>query len=159
MRLAHACPGCRRRLDAGAVVCVQCGYDTRTGNARQTRITRLKERGAEKRERRAERVRWQRWAPLGAGLAQTCLIAAVAYSANGDAAAERLFLKGTFAYATAAGVLMLMYALGEDGWYALVYPEEAWLLLYGDDCSPWLLGIVINAMLAGAAAGYLVLVR
>ena len=38
-QVAVLCPACRTRMEAGAVLCTHCGYDTRTGKALQTSTT------------------------------------------------------------------------------------------------------------------------
>ena len=42
---AVACPSCRRILDQGAVVCVGCGYDLRSGRAAKTKVTKASPAG------------------------------------------------------------------------------------------------------------------
>ena len=38
-QVAVLCPACRTRMEAGAVLCTHCGYDTRTGKALKTSTT------------------------------------------------------------------------------------------------------------------------
>lgn len=37
MSAASACPGCGRRMDAGAVVCMNCGFDSQSGKSLKTK--------------------------------------------------------------------------------------------------------------------------
>jgi hypothetical protein len=64
------CPGCARELPAGAVLCIDCGYDSRTGRKRETVHALVPEEAGpdsppRKRNRRRE--------PLPAGLARVQL--------------------------------------------------------------------------------------
>jgi len=42
---AMACPGCGQRMDAGAVVCMACGYNTQSGRSMSTKSKEVKPGG------------------------------------------------------------------------------------------------------------------
>jgi len=64
----RACPGCGGELAGGAVVCVNCGYDTRTGRKLQAAVP-SRQRGAERltppRAERGSRPSERKASPVG----------------------------------------------------------------------------------------------
>ena len=67
------CPGCGMRIDTGAVLCVHCGYDTRTGMKHQT-LSAPAEGPAESKQRKKKRSRGE--LPQGLAFLRGCAVSA-----------------------------------------------------------------------------------
>lgn len=98
--LRQACPGCGSSLDGGSVVCMSCGFDTRSGKAMKTKVGKVK--------------------------APTAGMAGVAASAGSAAASGLSYLVGSAIGASIAGLvgagiwagIIIMLNL-EIGWAAI----------------------------------------
>lgn len=92
--MRQACPGCGAALDGSAVICMGCGFDTRSGKAKRVKVGKVKEPGKQS------------------------ALAAVASGAGGAAASGMGFVVGSLIGACLAG------AIGAALWAGLIIGIE-----------------------------------
>lgn len=147
-----ACPSCGIRLQAGAAVCVACGYHLAKGRRLRTSVEQLRERGREKRRRRRERSLPARAGPWVAGLlAAMTLLVVFAWGQSSPLRTDDARL-ALIAAAVVCWLVVLGYWIAEDGLWAIAYPEAAWLVLFGDDADPYVVAAFLTMGLATVLA-------
>lgn len=148
--LAAACESCGKRLPSpDAVVCTNCGFDTRTGKRVATRLHRLKEKGLARRRARASAGRLWRWSPWLFLLVQIVGAGVFAYLVYLDPALRALHAQVVFWHVAAALGSCTLWMIYEEGPIALFYPTMTYMVLFGDDANPW-----VESLLFGAGANF-----
>lgn len=143
--LVRACDGCGLRLDGESVVCVRCGFDTRTDRPAQTRVRRLKDRGNARRRARAAQGTVLRTLPWILLLAQLVAVVALAAGAIEDARLRPLHERLAYTHLVLAVLVCSFWTIREGGLVALGSFDELAEMHLGSDSNPWVLSIVFGA--------------
>ena len=147
-KLASACESCGKRLSsADAVVCTNCGFDTRKGKRIETKMHRAKDRGRARKAARKSAGRLVRAAPWLFLLAQIVGVGVFALMAYHDPALRPMHGQIAFWHLAAALGACTLWMIYEEGLIALFYPTLGYMMIFGDDANPW-----VESLLFGAGA-------